>query len=43
MVFQGTMRNVSYMEGRASSPHKAEINEKIVSRRLSSGVPLYAK
>ena len=37
MVFPGTMRNVSYIEGRVSSQHKAEINEEIVYECLSFG------
>lgn len=34
---QGTMRNVSYIEGRASSQHQAEINEGLVCEPLSFG------
>ena len=36
-VIQGTMRNVSSMGGRASSEHKAEINEGVVYEHLSFG------
>lgn len=37
MVFPGTMRNVSYIEGMVSSQHKAEINEGIVYECLRFG------
>ena len=37
VVFQGTMRNVSYMEGRVCSQHQTEINEGIVGECLRFG------
>lgn len=38
ILVQGAMRNMSYIGGRASSQHKAEINEGIICERLSFGI-----